>query len=411
MVAILGFSRERIFDAVRDMYTGVANAPDLPYHFPVGRDACLVVGYPEEVLDELPAATLASFAGVGYPFRAGAIREGDTVLDIGAGSGTDALIASRLVGPRGKVYALDMTPAMVARLRALAATVANLEVLEGNAESLPLPDASVDVVTSNGMLNLVPDKRRAIAEMFRVLKPGGRVQIADIVIRRPVTLDCKADPKLWAECVVGATVDEDYLAAFRDAGFEDVSVLREFDYFSHSRSDHTREVANRFGARAIEIAMRRAPAAPPLWVQWARRADPRRAVRAVRRRGLAGAVALGAAMLACYGTVAATALLSLAGITLAVEGGAVSAVILAFGALAVIAVAAGVRKHGRYAPPTTALAGGAILLYAHLVNFSFAVEALGFVAIGIAIWLDHRARDRGPKAERANTLSHISGRG
>jgi SAM-dependent methyltransferase len=399
MVAILGFSRERIFEAVRDMYTSVANAPDIPYHFPVGRDAYLAVGYPEEVLEGLPASTLASFAGVGYPFRAGAIKEGDTVLDVGAGTGTDALIAARLVGPRGKVYALDMTPAMLARLRALAATVPNLEVLEGNAESLPLPDASVDVVTSNGVLNLVPNKRRAIAEIFRVLKPGGRVQIADIVIRRPVTLDCKHDPELWAECVVGATIDEDYLAAFRDAGFEDVAVLREFDYFSHSRSDYTREVANRFGARAIELTMRRAAEAPALWVQWARRADPRRAVRAVQRRGLAGAVALGAAMLACYGTLAATALLSAAGITLAVAGGAVSAAVLAFGTLAVIAVAAGVRKHGRYAPLATALAGGAILLYAHLVNFSLAVEALGFVAIGIAIWLDYRVRET-PVARR-----------
>jgi SAM-dependent methyltransferase len=401
MVAILGFSRERIFDAVRDMYTGLANAPDLPYHFPVGRDALRVAGYPEQLLEGLPAASLASFAGVGYPFRAGAIKEGDTVLDIGAGSGTDSLIAARLVGPRGKVYALDMTPAMLAKLRALAASVPNVEVLEGNAESLPLPDASVDVVTSNGVLNLVPDKRRAIGEIFRVLKPGGRVQIADIVIRRPVTLDCKTDPKLWAECVVGATVDEDYLAAFRDAGFEEVAALREFDCFSHSRSDHTREVANRFGARAIEIAMRRAAEAPSPWVQWARRADPRRAVRAVQRRGLAGAVALGAAMLACYGTFAATALLSAAGITLAIKGGTVSAVIVAFGVLAVIAVAAGMRKHGRHAPLAIAFAGGAVLLYAHLVKFSFAVEALGFVAIGIAIWLDRRAgRSAAPEPDR-----------
>lgn len=378
MVAILGFSRERIFEAVKEMYTSVANAPEQPYHFPVGREAALIAGYPQDVIEAVPAATLASFAGVGYPFRAGVIKEGDTVLDIGAGAGTDAWIAARLVGPRGKVYALDMTPAMLARLRALAASVPNLEVLEGNAESLPLPDASVDVVTSNGMLNLVPDKRR---------------EIADIVIRRPVTFDCKTDPELWAECVVGAHIDEDYLAAFRNAGFEDVAVLRECDFFSHSRSDYTRGVARRFGAYAIEITMRRAPQAPPLWVQWARRADPRRAVRAVQRRGLAGAAALGAAMLACYGTLAATVLLSLAGITLAVNAGVVSAVILAFGVLAVIAVAAGVRKHGRYVPLAVALAGGAILLYAHLVKFSFAVEALGFVAIGIAIWLDHRARE------------------
>lgn len=401
MVAILGFSRERILSAVRDMYTDVANAPAGPFHFPVGREACRAVGYLDEAVDGLPATAVASFAGVGCPFRADAIRAGDTVLDIGAGSGTDALIAARRVGPRGKVYALDMTPAMVARLRALAASTPNLEVLEGSAESLPLPDESVDAVTSNGMLNLVPDKRRAIAEIFRVLRPGGRAQIADVVIRRPVTLDCRADPRLWAECVVGASIDEDYLAAFRDGGFEDVTVLRESDYFGLSRSAHTREVARRFGARAIELTMRRAAAAPPWWLRWTRRADPRRMAQSIRRRGLAGAAALAAAMLACYGTVAATALLSLAGITFTVGGGAVSAAILAFGVLAVIAVAAGVRKHGRNLPTAIALTGGAILMYAHLVRFSYAVELLGFSAIGLAIALDLRARRRAESGARA----------
>jgi arsenite methyltransferase len=269
MVAILGFSRADILAAVKDMYTAVATEPARAFHFPVGRVACRAVGYPDQVLDGLPEAAIGSFAGVGYPFRAGVIRAGDTVLDIGSGSGTDAFIASRLVGPTGKVYALDMTPAMVAKLRRLIAETGtdNLEVIEGNAERVPLADASVDVVTSNGMLNLVPDKRRAIAEIFRVLRPGGRVQIADIVIGLPVTPDCAADPKLWAECVVGATVDEDYLALFRDAGFADVAVLREFNYFAHSRSHETQDVARRFRARAIEITTRREAHAPAKLVQ------------------------------------------------------------------------------------------------------------------------------------------------
>jgi len=405
MVAILGFSREKVIAAVQEMYAAVATSPDRPFHFPVGREACRQVGYPEEALDGLPAAALASFAGVGYPFRSGAICPGDTVLDVGSGSGTDALIAARLVGAQGQVWALDMTPAMARKLRSLIVRLdlRNVDVIEGNAEAIPLLDASVDVVTSNGMLNLVPDKRRAVAEIFRVLKPGGRVQIADIVIRRPVTLDCKADPKLWAECVVGATVDEDYLALFRDAGFENVTVLRDYDYFGLSRSADTRDIARRFGARAIEIAMRRAAAAPSRLAQLARRCDPRRAMRAIGRRGLAGASALVLSMLACYGTFTATVLLSLAGITVAINEAAWSGAILGFAALAVLAIAAGVRKHGAYAPLGVALASAAILAYAHLVDFSFGLEFVGFAVLGAGVALDLRARRRAEHGPVAGT--------
>jgi arsenite methyltransferase len=151
MVAILGFTRERVIAAVKDMYTAVATAPERPYHFPVGRAACLAVGYAESDLAGVPAEALASFAGVGCPFRAHAIRPGDTVLDLGAGAGTDSCIAAHLAGAKGKVYALDMTPAMLEKLRLLGRSHANLEALDGGAESIPLPDASVDVVTSNGV--------------------------------------------------------------------------------------------------------------------------------------------------------------------------------------------------------------------------------------------------------------------
>lgn len=409
MVAILGFSREQVIAAVTEMYTAVATAPGSAFHFPVGRDACRQVGYPAEVLEGLPEPALESFAGVGYPFRAAAIRPGHAVLDVGSGSGTDALIAARLVGPRGKVWALDVTPAMVRKLRSLVARLAlrNVEVIEGSAEAIPLPDASVDVVTSNGMLNLVPDKRRAIAEIFRVLKPDGRVQIADIVIRRPVTLDCKGDPKLWAECVVGATVDEDYFALFRDAGFEHVSVLRDYDYFSLSRSADTRDVARRFGARAIEITMQRGAAAPSRLARLARRGDPRRVLRAIGRRGLAGASALVLAIVACYGTLIATALLSAAGVTLAINQGAWSGAILAFAALAVVALAVGVRKHGAYAPLGVALAGAAILARAHLGDFSFGLELVGFAVLGAGVVLDLRARRRFERAPVAGTRALV----
>jgi arsenite methyltransferase len=393
MVAMLGFSRAKVLAAVRDMYTEVAAAPQQPFHFPVGRGACLQLGYPDEVLDAVPAEALESFAGVGYPFRAQVIRPGDVVLDVGSGSGTDALVAARLTGPEGKVYGLDMTAAMACKLRRLAsaAGIGHLAVVEGNAEAIPLADASIDVVTTNGVLNLVPDKRRAVAEIFRVLKPGGRLQLADIVIRRPVTPDCKADPKLWAECVVGATVDEDYLALFRDAGFECLESLRDHDYFALSRSHETREVAARFGARAIELSMRRGAAAPGTLRRLAQRLDPRRLVRSLRRRGFAGALALLVAVLACYGSIAAAGLLSLAGFTLAVNDAAVSGVVVAFVALAVVATAAGFRKHARASPFIVALSGGAVVAYAQMVSFSFAAEFAGFALVAVAIFLDRRA--------------------
>jgi ubiquinone/menaquinone biosynthesis C-methylase UbiE len=255
MVAIAGFNKEQITSAVQQMYSEVANLPSKQFHFPTGRSACLFVGYPEEWLDKLPATAVESFAGVGFPFRADIIRASDRVLDIGAGSGTDTLTAARLVGPQGKVFALDMTPAMLAKLRqnVALANAENIEVIEGNAEAIPLPDASVDVVTSNGVLNLVPDKPKAFAEIFRVLRPDGRAQIADIVVGRPVGENARRDPKLWAECVVGASLEEKYVELFRLVGFAHAVTLRGYDYFSGSASADTRRVAHSLGAKAIEL--------------------------------------------------------------------------------------------------------------------------------------------------------------
>jgi SAM-dependent methyltransferase len=254
LVAIVSDKREFILKAVADMYTDVARNPLKGFHFPTGRLACLFVGYPAAQLDRVPATAVESFAGVGYPFTVGAIRKGDSVLDIGAGSGTDSLIASLLLGAAGRVYGLDMTEAMLAKFRgnidALGAM--NVEPLAGNAEEIPLADASVDVVTSNGVLNLVPDKPRAFREIARVLKPGGRVQISDIALARPLTDKARLDPKLWAECVVGAVMEDAYLDMLRSAGL-DVEIVSRFDYFAGSASADTRRAAQGFGAHTIII--------------------------------------------------------------------------------------------------------------------------------------------------------------
>ena len=269
MVAFVSLKREAIQRAVRDMYAAVASEPRRGFHFPTGRAACEALGYPAPWLDALPERALESFAGVGYPFAAEAIREGDRVLDIGSGSGTDALICARLAGPGGRVYALDMTPQMREKLRATAAAAgaANVEVLEGDAEAIPLPDASVDAVTTNGVLNLVPDKARAFAEIARVLRPGGRLQIADIALARPVAERFRQDPQLWAECVVGAVEEDRYLAMLRDAGFEDVERLAAVDYFALSSSAKTKEVAGLFNAHSVALRARKplvATARPPV---------------------------------------------------------------------------------------------------------------------------------------------------
>ncbi|MFY0992026.1 MerC family mercury resistance protein [Halomonas sp. C05BenzN] len=407
MVAIPGYSPRQISAAVQDMYSAVAEAPESHFHFPVGRAACQALGYPGEQLADIPPPLLASFAGVGYPFRAGAIRSGDRVLDLGAGAGNDSLIASRLAGPDGRVIALDLTAPMTRKLKHIAdgSGIDNLGVVQGSAEQLPLPDGCVDSITSNGALNLVPDKRRAVSELFRVLKPGGRLQLADVVIHRPVSVDCHEDPRLWVECVVGATVKEELLALFEEAGFEDVRVVGEHDYFALSPSDQTREVAASFGAHAIEVGMRRGAAAPSRLRQWWLRFAPGRWLLLLRRRGLFGIAALCLALLSCYGTLALVGLLPLLGLGLALDEGAWAGTIAAFVVLTLAALAAGLRRHRAPGPLVLASAGGGLILYALFIDYRALVELAGFVLLAIATLWDLRQRRR----QEARVLGLASG--
>ncbi len=393
MVAILGFSKDQITEAVQAMYAMVADDPHQDFHFPVGRAAALVLGYPETELDCLPDRAVDRFAGVGYPFRAGVIEPGDTVLDIGSGSGTDTLIASRLVGKAGKIWALDVTPDMLARLKATLeeAGTENVELIEADAERIPLPDNSVDVVTSNGVLNLVPDKRKAFSEIFRVLKPGGRLQLSDIVIARPVPLGGRSDPKLWAECVVGASVDEDYLDLFRETGFADVEVLGEFDYFAESPSAETRRIASGLGARSITAVMSRPEkvSAQPGLALLARRLHPRR-LAAVGGRGLWGAVAAVASVVACYGTLAFLGILSLLGISLALPEGAWAVAIVTAAILAVVATAFNLPRHRQLLPLLATGLGATLIGYVMFVSYNPLVEVLGFAILIAGVGLDLR---------------------
>jgi SAM-dependent methyltransferase len=189
----------RLRHAIQDEYTAVANDPAGGFHFHTGRPLAALLGYDPADVDALPEVAVESFAGVGNPWLWAKLRAGETVVEVGSGAGFDAIIAARQVGPTGRVVGIDMTPAMLqkARVNAARVGVANVEFHEGLAEALPVPDAFADVVTSNGVINLCPDKDAVYRELFRVLKPGGRLQIADIVVRRAVPRDAREDIDLW----------------------------------------------------------------------------------------------------------------------------------------------------------------------------------------------------------------------
>ena len=244
-----------ITKAVKSLYTEVATRPDKAYHFPLGLEALRYLGYPEEDLRKLPPTATESFAGVGYPHAANVTRPGDTVLDIGSGSGTDVLYAALKVGPKGTVYGLDITPAMISKARTNITKMGarNVQILEGDATKIPLPDGSVDVATSNGVLNLVPDKPAAFREIFRVLKRGGHLQLADIVVEEDVGEVCGLNPQLWADCIGGAAVEPEYMRTIQDAGFRDVRVLQKVDYFAKSSSESTKRITKSFGAKSVVV--------------------------------------------------------------------------------------------------------------------------------------------------------------
>ena len=193
--------REALRGQISEKYTEVANEPEKGAHFHTGRPLAMMLGYDEALLDTLPVGTVDSFAGTGNPFSMGDLQPGETVLDVGCGAGLDSLIAARHVGDAGRVIAVDMTDAMLekARAGARASGITNVEFHQGYAESLPASDASVDVVISNGVINLCPDKMAVMADIHRVLKPGGRIQIADMVVHKRVPDDAKADIDLWRD--------------------------------------------------------------------------------------------------------------------------------------------------------------------------------------------------------------------
>src|SRR3954470_19899386 len=184
---------------IRKTYTDVSTDQDLDFIFPTGRRWAQELGYPEPELSQVPDATVQSFAGVANHWQFGGIQPGAVVLDLGCGAGTDLLIAAQMAGRGGRAIGVDMTPAMLERARASALEMGldNVELHESLIESLPLEDASVDVVISNGVIDLVPDKEAVFDEIDRVLRPGGRLQVADVIIHHEVSEDARKRIDLW----------------------------------------------------------------------------------------------------------------------------------------------------------------------------------------------------------------------
>ena len=186
-------------DEIRRTYTGVSTDQDEQFIFPTGRAWAQELGYPEPELERVPDATVESFAGVANHWVLGRVEPGAIVLDLGCGAGTDLLIAAQMTGPTGRVIGVDMTSAMLDRARESADAMGldNVALHEALIESLPLADASVDAVISNGVIDLVPDKDAVLDEIDRVLRPGGRLQLADVVIHRAVSEDSRKRIDHW----------------------------------------------------------------------------------------------------------------------------------------------------------------------------------------------------------------------
>jgi SAM-dependent methyltransferase len=227
--------RVRLRGQVRSVYERVAADPSSGFHFHTGLDYAVdKLGYDRAVLEQLPQRCSARFSGVGNPFSAGEIPAGAVVLDHACGAGMDLLLAARLAGPTGYVIGVDVTPAMITSARAAAVEAGmshRIDFRPGLFEALPVDSGTIDVLISNGVLNLSPDKLQVMREVFRVLKPGGQLLMADVVVDRDLSMLARADADLWAACVSGAVKESDLPLIAQEVGLTEVRVVQKFDCF------------------------------------------------------------------------------------------------------------------------------------------------------------------------------------
>jgi len=237
---------------VKDMYKHVAEQPEGKYHFEMGRPLAERLGYPPDVLDRIPDGAIESFAGVGHFFDLADLGEGESVIDLGSGSGMDVFFAAERVGPSGSVVGVDFTAEQLEKARRIAedAGYSQVEFREGRIERLPAEDASFDCAISNGVINLAPEKDPVFAEVARVLKPGGRLAIADIVSEQQMKESIVCDADLWASCIGGAAQQDAYREAIEGAGLR-IEEWRENPY--EFISDRASDASAKYGVKSVSL--------------------------------------------------------------------------------------------------------------------------------------------------------------
>ncbi len=238
---------------VKNMYRDVALFPKGEYHFELGRSLAERLGYEKECLDLIPAASIESFAGVGYFCDIANFKEGEKVLDLGSGSGMDTFITALKVGKSGHVTGIDMTDEQLEKATRLAqeGNLENIEFTKGYLEKLPFADASFDVVISNGVINLCPDKEKVFAEVARVLKPKGRMAIADIVTEKQLPENIICDSTLWASCIGGAGQEDTYKNSIEKTGMEVLFVRNNSAYEFISKS--AKGASKQYGVKSVSL--------------------------------------------------------------------------------------------------------------------------------------------------------------
>ena len=248
---------DRLERAVKSVYRDVAETPNADYHFEMGRGLAERLGYPAEDLDRIPGRGLESFAGVGYHFDLANIQEGDDVLDLGSGSGTDVFVAALHVGDSGSVTGLDMTDEQLGKARRLRdeAGLDNVSFEEGYIEDVPLEDSTFDVVISNGVINLSSDKVQVFAEANRVLRPDGRLAISDIISEQQMPESIKTNEDLWAACIGGAEQVDRYTSTIESAGFSVTDVRDNTEY--QFISDQAANACQKYGVKSISLGAHR----------------------------------------------------------------------------------------------------------------------------------------------------------
>jgi arsenite methyltransferase len=243
--------KKNLRTAISKEYTEVACNLDHTIHFTSGFPLAIRLGYPEGILKTIPEEAVRPFAGVGNPFKMGTINLAETILDIGSGAGMDCIFASFYGNRSNIIWGLDMTEAMLEKARNNA-RIAGSEIrfIKGYAENIPLPDSSIDLVISNGVINLCPDKELVYKEIYRVLRPGGRFMIGDVLLERPVPSESRELIHLWTNCVAGAIIKDEYIEVINKAGFLDIQIMEVFDVFSDARIAKS---ASYFGAKGYNI--------------------------------------------------------------------------------------------------------------------------------------------------------------